>query len=293
MTHRLLCTAAAAASLLLAACPIVDPTDPTPCADNGDCCFEGPNSVCVAGACQSTASCAQDPACHGSRFGACGPSPDPCGNGVCEGDEATTCPADCEAGACPTFAIGARPFGPPPFACNLPPGPITLQTVGQLEALWHSDITACPCEADAFANGCQMNAFVNGNGPGYIFYDAGFLAALSGMAGNDIAGQWILSHEAGHVMQIALGIRTQFQIQLELGADCFSGYYLGSRVCGGTATESDVMTAIGIACRVGDPMGLPWFDPRAHGDCQMRASAVQAGLQAYRAGTAPQIACRL
>lgn len=283
--------AACAALLFVAGCLLEQPGPP--CTTNADCCGDGPASLCQVGHCEYNSFCAQDPACLGSRFGQCDGSSATCGDGACEGDEATTCPADCASGACASFNIGARPLAPPPFACNLPPGPITVQTVGQLEALWHSDIVACPCEADAFANGCQMNAFVTGNGPGYIFYDAGFLATLSGMAMNDIAGQWMLSHEAGHVMQIALGLRTQFQIQTELSADCFSGYYLGSRVCDGSATESDVMVAVQTACGVGDPMGLPWFDPRAHGDCQARASAVQAGLQAYRMRVAPQVACRM
>ena len=52
-----------------------------------------------------------------------------------------------------------------------------------------------------------------------------------------------------------------------------------------------LQNALMAAGTTGDPMGVPWFDPRAHGQCGDRGAAVRFGFNAHQQGVAPRVAC--
>jgi|SRR5882672_8854036 len=164
--------------------------------------------------------------------------------------------------------------------------------MSDVNALWMSQMRACPCNIDALSGGCGNNALVDPRSPGYIFYDRDFVSRLAMNSGNSaLAGAWLLSHEAGHNVQIRLGMQFALGVRRELSADCLGGYFLASVVCSGKALDSEITNAVMAACTIGDPAGYPWFLPGAHGSCADRISAVTYGIAAYRNGTSPVVAC--
>ncbi|MCC6875161.1 MAG: hypothetical protein IT378_12710 [Sandaracinaceae bacterium] len=136
--------------------------------------------------------------------------------------------------------------------------------------------------------------FVMGNavsygGTGYVYYDPAFLHGMTSATGSMLPAAMVLAHETGHEIQGLSSTGGSLSIARELGADCYSGYFLGYVVCQGRANMFDVMAAFDSACRAGT--NLPWWDPRAHGTCDQRVAAVQQGVAAYRAGASPLAAC--
>jgi hypothetical protein len=192
---------------------------------------------------------------------------------------------------CPRFAIDSRPLAPPPFGCDGAPGELTVGIVAQLNDVWGSSMVACPCDAQTLAAGCRNNAFVHPAAPGYIFYDREFLGTLAQSFGSVAAAAWLLSHEAGHNIQLRTDLQFGFSIQQELSADCLAGYWFGVLACRGDAMMLDLMTAVNTACGVMDPAGVPWFAPGAHGNCEQRAGAVRMGIDSAALGADPIAAC--
>jgi len=259
-----------------------EPTTPVPCTSSADCCDHSPASLCgsPSGTCEYNPFCAQDPRCFGSRFGQCDGGP-PGGPGHPPSGP-----------ACPTFAVGSGPLGPPPFYCG-PPGTLTTRFIADLNTFWQSGLVACACDtADVLAFGCQGNGFVMPDAPGYIFYDRALLDHLASSTGAGLSAAWFLAHEAGHNVQLRLGMPYPSGKARELGADCLAGYFVAWLECEGLVDSSFTGAAFATACQIGDPFASPWFAEQAHGTCHERQSAVQHGYSAYASGLSPAHACR-
>jgi predicted metalloprotease len=115
-----------------------------------------------------------------------------------------------------------------------------------------------------------------------IYYDYNFMSKMYSQVG-DYAAVSILAHEWGHLVQTQLGIgngRT-FSIQMELQADCFSGAYTQYAEKMGVLEEGDMEEAGVGLFSAGDPKGMPWFAPLAHGKSMQRISAF---LDGYKRG---------
>ena len=192
--------------------------------------------------------------------------------------------------SCATRPGGVRPaFGPPLF-CG-PTGPAAVGTLRDLNAFWSSSVQACSCGPDAFAQGCTNNAFVTPNGLGYIYYDASFLNGLSGATGSFLPPAYFLAHEFGHNIQLAYGRAYPAAIARELSADCYAGYFMGWLACSSRTNQAEIQQALAFACSIQDPLGTPWWDPRAHGTCAQRVDAVLKGFRANLATVPPIDAC--
>ena len=214
----------------------------------------------------------------------------PCTSGSCQGG-AWHCAMSAMPARCPGWAANV-PATAPVHSCNEAPGPTTLEIVRQLNALWSSNLRACPCGPNEL-NGparCQGNAFVMGNSPGVIHYDRQFLGMLSARFGDGIAAGMVLGHEAGHSIQFATGMVSNLSIVMELSADCYAGYFLGALECTGQVSMSSFSAAFMAACSLGD--NLAWFEQGAHGSCQDRVQWVQRGIEGYRRGLGPDVVCR-
>lgn len=107
-----------------------------------------------------------------------------------------------------------------------------------------------------------------------IYYDYNFMSRMYSQVG-DYAAVSILAHEWGHLVQTQLGISNgrAFSIQMELQADCLSGAYTQYAEKMGVLEEGDMEEAGVGLFGAGDPKGMPWFAPQAHGKSMQRISA--------------------
>ena len=189
-----------------------------------------------------------------------------------------------------TFPARVQPQTLPPFSCG-PQGPATSTVMADLNYFWQSGVVACACQNDALANGCQQNAFVvGGTGYGYIFYDRLLLNSMD-LSGSTLPADFLLAHEFGHNIQLALSLPSSGGKYKELQADCLGGFYVGSRISRGLARPNDVSSAFAAACRIGDPFFSNWWVQGAHGTCTERVTALQGGIDGYLAGRLPGQAC--
>lgn len=118
-----------------------------------------------------------------------------------------------------------------------------------------------------------------------IFYDIGLATGLLENIG-DFGAVFVLAHEWGHLLQGNLGLlgaSGQFNIELELQADCLAGVYAASANARGLLERGDLEEAAGALFISGDPTGTPWYDPQAHGTVEQRTAAFVSG---YRSGLA-------
>ena len=206
---------------------------------------------------------------------------------VCTCDPTTFPDAGSTTQTCGPYAVGVRPFGPPMIACGAP-GTLTVQIMQDINSLWGSAISPCACDLPT----CPFNAWVLPQTNGYIYYRRDFLQWLTGNAGGAVIGAaWMLSHEAGHNLQNAAGLRYTSSKAAELGADCFSGYFLAWLQCQGRSSMGDMLNATAAICATGDPRTSPWFEPGAHGTCAERLAAVQRGANGYSAHLMPSRVC--
>jgi predicted metalloprotease len=160
--------------------------------------------------------------------------------------------------------------------------------VQDLNQFWQSSVNACSCQLDA-PSVCVGGGFVGGD-PGYVYYDAQALNRLDQLSGSRLPADMVLAHEFGHSIQLWLGLQSSGKSR-ELQADCLAGYYIGSRVRRGLATQADVANTFGTACRYGDPYLAPWYSPGAHGVCQERVAALTQGISGNLNGALPGQAC--
>jgi hypothetical protein len=188
-----------------------------------------------------------------------------------------------------SFPAKVAPVGPPPFQCGAP-GAATVTVLQKLNAFWESGVIPCACQADAYAAGCTMNAFVTPTGYGYIFYDRNFLDALDLSSGSKLPADFFMAHEFGHNIQLALGLNPPGKNR-ELQADCLGGYYVGFQQRSGQVKSAEVVSTFQFACQIGDPFVSPWWATGAHGTCPERVSALQQGVDGYFAGLLPGQAC--
>lgn len=107
-----------------------------------------------------------------------------------------------------------------------------------------------------------------------IYYDYNFMAQMYSQVG-DYAAVSILAHEWGHLVQTQLGIARggAFSIQMELQADCFAGAYTQYAERMKELDPGDLDEAGVGLFKGGDPIGMPWFAPSAHGTAMRRISA--------------------
>lgn len=115
-----------------------------------------------------------------------------------------------------------------------------------------------------------------------IYYDYNFMSRMYSQVG-DYAAVSILAHEWGHLVQTQLGISNgrAFSIHMELQADCLSGAYTQYAEKMGVLEEGDMEEAGVGLFGAGDPKGMPWFAPLAHGKSMQRISAF---LDGYKGG---------
>lgn len=115
-----------------------------------------------------------------------------------------------------------------------------------------------------------------------IYYDYNFMGQMYSQVG-DYAAVSILAHEWGHLVQTQLGIARggAFSIQMELQADCFAGAYTQYAERMKELEPGDLEEAGAGLFKGGDPIGMPWFAPTAHGTAMQRINAF---LNGYKDG---------
>lgn len=196
-------------------------------------------------------------------------------------------PGDAGPSRCDSIQGNSRTLGAPAIACGAP-GELTLRILTDINTFWQSQMTPCACDLPS----CPFNAWVLGQTPGYVYYRRDFLQWISQAGGGAAIGAaWMLSHEAGHNLQVASGLRYSSMKAQELGADCLSGYFLAWLECSGRSNMTDMMAAAGAICAAGDPQPSGWFDPGTHGTCNERIAAVQRGAAGYRGNQRPAAVC--
>ncbi|WP_437948935.1 hypothetical protein WME98_51305 [Sorangium sp. So ce296] len=243
------------------------------------------------------------PACASGQheFQSCGRS---CGAGVAwrtvchcgDGGAGSTGAGSTGAGGegpttCEGRPANIAPVNEPPFSCGAP-GPSTLGIMADLNMMWESEVQACACGVDLPS--CASNALAldyRQGGRGYVYYDPSILQWFLESTGTMLAPAWFLGHEVGHNIQQEFGAISPAMIARELGADCYSGYFIGWLLCNGRANDADVMGTLAAACKVAEGTGHPWFDINTHGTCQQRQQAISTGINAYLGGVPPLQAC--
>jgi predicted metalloprotease len=117
-----------------------------------------------------------------------------------------------------------------------------------------------------------------------IYYDYNFINRMYSSVG-DYAAVSIIAHEWGHLVQAQLGISrgNSLSIQMELQADCFAGAYTKYADMKHELEEGDMEEAGVGLFNAGDPKGMAWFAPQAHGKPMQRISAF---LDGYKGGSA-------
>lgn len=211
-------------------------------------------------------------ACLGVTLAACGGGGDSGDSGVVTGL---------------SYPVGIRALANPLYLCGSA-GPFASEVARDLNNFWQSSVFTCSCQYDA-PNICQGGGFV-GQDPGYVYFDAQALDRLYQISGSRLPADMVIAHEYGHAVQQWLGLTTAGKFK-ELQADCLAGFYIGSRVRRGLATQLDVSQAFSAACSYGDPYVAPWFAPGAHGTCMERVSSVQRGIAGNLGGLTPGGAC--
>lgn len=114
---------------------------------------------------------------------------------------------------------------------------------------------------------------------GRLYYDRAFMERELETVG-DFGPVFIIAHEWGHVVQQELGLLwgDAPAIRLELQADCLAGAYSEDAKGRGVVAEQDLQEATASLTQAGDPVGTPWYDPRAHGSAEQRVGAFHEGL---------------
>lgn len=184
-------------------------------------------------------------------------------------------------------AMGIRPLYAPQYLCGMP-GSITNEVMSDLNRFWQSSVQACSCQPDA-PGICYGGAFV-GIDPGYIYYDAQAMTRLDQITGSRLPADMVMAHEFGHSIQLWTSLRPAGKF-LELQADCLAGFYVGSRIRRGLATQADVSSSFATACSYGDPYLAPWYEPGSHGVCQERVAMLNQGITGSLSGATYRQVC--
>ncbi len=160
-----------------------------------------------------------------------------------------------------------------------------------LNTMWTSTLQACACGPDLpiCANNALSLSFSQG-GRGYVYYDRAALEMFLRF-GSLLAPAWFIGHEVGHNIQQAFNASPPVMQNRELGADCYSGYFIGWLRCNGRVNPTDIMATLAAACSFGDGTGYPWFDVNTHGTCVQRQQAILLGMNAFDRNIPPINAC--
>jgi predicted metalloprotease len=124
-----------------------------------------------------------------------------------------------------------------------------------------------------------------------IYYSTTFRSVIETGIG-DFAWAIVVAHEWGHHIQHLLGIElgaapdragAQTPFELEQQADCLAGAYAIDAQRMGSLAAGDMSEAFTMIALSGDPSGVAWNDPRAHGTSDQRTDAF---LNGYADGVA-------
>jgi len=213
---------------------------------------------------------------------------DPCGGACIPG---THCEAgECVANQCATFSFGISSVALPAYSCGAP-GPLVSAAMTDINALWGSAVKACVYGPD---QPYVQNNAVSHWGTGYVYYDPNFLAGLDYRGSSLLPSATILAHEFGHEIQGWFSGKQMPNIDLELRADCYAGFFLGWVECTGMANATDFFSTFRVLCEANaGGENLPWWHPSAHGTCAERLYAMQNGIYFYRSGQNATVACGL
>ncbi len=90
---------------------------------------------------------------------------------------------------------------------------------------------------------------------------------------------YTLGHEAGHDVQMQLGIimSDTLSVEKELEADCMAGAFLAWEIEEGNITEDDFFVLLDLVNNLGDPEGTSASHPNAHGMGSQRVAMVLRG----------------
>jgi predicted metalloprotease len=159
--------------------------------------------------------------------------------------------------------------------------------MNELNTFWGGRAEACGCQVPQCLG---VIGAVFTFDPARIYFDRAQRDAWDRLYNTPLPSDSFMAHEYGHVVQQAARLPV---IHTELQADCLAGFFLGSRVCGGTVTQNDVAVTFNNFCSTGGPPGSTWFNPASHGSCSERVSAVRLGMDGYLRGFLPGQACPL
>jgi predicted metalloprotease len=102
-----------------------------------------------------------------------------------------------------------------------------------------------------------------------IYFDIVQLETISEATNVDPAHAiyYVLAHEAGHDVQMQMGITLTdtLSVETELEADCMAGAYLATAVESGDLTEEEFFSLLDVAFYIGDPEGTSATDEGSHG----------------------------
>jgi len=120
-----------------------------------------------------------------------------------------------------------------------------------------------------------------------IYYAQEFHDVIFGIVG-DFGWITVVSHEWGHHVQSELGIFASvtpeldggfYTIELELQADCLAGAYTRDAEARSWLHPGDVEEALILTDVAGDPTGIAWYDPNAHGSSELRLAFFHGGYE--------------
>jgi endonuclease YncB( thermonuclease family) len=112
-----------------------------------------------------------------------------------------------------------------------------------------------------------------------IYYAVPFAVLIVDNFG-EYAWVYVIAHEWGHHVQGQLGLLSSldYNIEIELQADCLAGTFAGNAEGEDIPTEEDLSAAFFLASLGGDPAGTEFDDLRAHGTSEQRTDAFALGL---------------
>ncbi len=101
-------------------------------------------------------------------------------------------------------------------------------------------------------------------------------ASIGGIA----SPYYTMGHEAGHDVQMSLGIilSDTLSVEKELEADCMAGAFLAWEIDEGNLTDDDFFVVLELVGNLGDPEGTSMSDPQAHGLGSQRVAMVLRGF---------------
>jgi hypothetical protein len=187
---------------------------------------------------------------------------------------------------CPVVPAGITPSRAE-YSC----GPLDATSgsiMTDVNRFWGSQVLACAAGLD-FPEG--VDGAWSLSSQGVIYVGERFVEGIV-RSGGPVAAEYAFAHELGHEIEGHYLERLLPTAQeRELTADCLAGYYFGSLVCRGLASEDDVQHVLATACVITDGTGNASTDAQSHGTCDERVASVATGMKAYLEGQSPLETC--